>query len=77
MRVFSVAMLLVLLAACGTTPEEQAEHDQMMLERCAELYKEIEEAEDDVSKAYARNNYENTCLPREQQLPDDSVPTRN
>ena len=74
----AVAALALLAGACSTTPEEQAEHDQMMLERCAGLRKEINDAEDDVSKAYARNNYENTCLgKREQRLPDDEVPGRN
>lgn len=74
----AVAVVAALTGACSTTPEEQAEHDQMMLERCAQLRKEIEKAEDDVSKAYARNNYENTCLGnRAQRLPDDELPTRN
>jgi len=74
----AVAALALLAGACSTTPEEQAEHDQMMAERCAQLRMEIEDAEDDVSKAYARNNYENTCLgKREQRLPDDRNPARN
>ncbi len=74
----AVAALALLAGACSTTPEEQAEHDQMMLERCAALRKEINDAKDDVSKAYARNNYEKTCLGmREQRLPDDEVPGRN